>query len=402
MAPVSTHARASRRGGAAFFLGALCLWGTGMLACGPSAPGSTRAHEGQLGLALSGAQLERGYSGTLALITVTREQVGLCTATLLAPNLVATARHCIAPSSAEVVRCSEDRASFSPPYSPNSFWVNHSRTLSGPLQSFGLLPLTGGSDEFVPVSDVFVPDTDDVCGGDLALLLLSTELDADEAAPLAPRLDEPVERGDSYTAVGFGDTLEEGGQGTRRSRTGLEVNCTPEDCDALGSIEPTEFQGGEGVCSGDSGGPALDAEGRVVGIASRSEGCTRSVYSTLSSWRDFIREVAARAARTGGYPAPEWLVEAPPRPEPPEPEPAAVAAPEESVTPEPSPTPPEEEASGAATDVTRPLAASQAGGGSGCSVTGSSLARRRQPPLALLSFCLGLLALRGRRLRVHK
>jgi len=401
MAPVSTRAWARRRGRAGFFLGALCLWGTGVLACGPSAGGSTREQVGQLGLALSGAQIERGYSGTLALITVTREQVGLCTGTLLAPNLVATARHCIAPTSADVVRCSEDPASFSPPYSSDSLWVNHSRTLSGPLASFGLLPFTGGSDEFVPVSEVFVPDTNDVCGGDLALLLLSTKLDADVAAPLTPRLDEPVERGDSYTAVGFGDTLEEGGQGTRRSRTGLEVNCAPEDCE-LGAIEPTEFQGGEGVCSGDSGGPALDAEGRVVGIASRSEDCTRSVYSAVFGWRAFIREVAARAARAGGYPAPEWLVEAPPEPEPPEPEPVAIAPAAASAPPEPTPTPAEQDPSGDASDAARrPPAASEASGGSGCTVAGSSIARR-PPALALLSFCLGLLALCGRRLRVRQ
>src|SRR4051812_5952030 len=112
---LSALARAGLRGRSRSLLGALSLWGTGVLACS-SLPDSASARSGQLGQALSGAQIERGYSGTLALITVTRAEVGLCTATLLEPNLVATARHCVAPTSADSVTCSEDRGAFSAPY----------------------------------------------------------------------------------------------------------------------------------------------------------------------------------------------------------------------------------------------------------------------------------------------
>lgn len=411
----STRGRASVRSRAATLRGhfgslrgALCLWGAGVLGCGTSAPDAadtTGARWAELGLALSGGQIERGYSGTLALVTVTREQVGLCTATLLAPNLLATARHCVAPTSADVVRCSEDPGTFSRPYSADSLWVNHARTLSGPLQDFGLLPSTGGGAEFVPVADVFVPETDDVCGGDLALLILSADFDAAEATPLAPRLDVAVTRGAPYTAIGFGGTPEASGEGTRRSRTGLAVNCTPDDCDSMGAFEATEFQGGDGVCSGDSGGPAFDAEGRVVGIASRSEACKNSVYSAVASWRDFIRQVATQAARAGDYPAPDWLI-AEPQPEPIEPEtPVASATPEESAAPEPEPPAPETEAASEANDVARrPLVSNDAGGGSGCSTAGASLQSQRPPLLLLLGLCLGTLALRHgprrRRLRL--
>jgi hypothetical protein len=400
MTSLSALARAGLRGRSRSLLGALSLWGTGVLACTPSLPDSAGARWAQLGQALSGAQIERGYSGTLALITVTRAEVGLCTATLLAPNLVATARHCVAPTSADSVTCSEDRGAFSAPYPLDSLWVNHARTLSGPLVSFGLLPETGGSDEFVSVAEVFVPDTDDVCGGDLALLRLSRGLDASEATPLTPRLDLAVERGDPYTAIGFGDTPAASGQGARRSRSGLAVSCTPEDCDTLGAIEATEFEGGDGVCSGDSGGPALDVEDRVVGIASRSQDCTDSAYSALFGWRDFIRKVGTRAAKAGNYPAPAWLVAAPPAPpslEPPTPE--AAAALEESATPESSFPPPEgESAAEDANDLERrPLAASNAAGGSGCSLAGWSRAGEPQPALVLLfGACLGALAWRRR------
>jgi hypothetical protein len=62
------------------------------------------------------------------------------------------------------------------------------------------------------------------------------------------------------------------------------------------------------VCEGDSGGPALDAEGRVVGVASRTgQNCTYAIYSAVSPWGDWIVEVATRAFSLGDYDAPEWL-----------------------------------------------------------------------------------------------
>jgi hypothetical protein len=261
-----------------------------------------------------------------------------------------------------------------------------------------LLAVTGGSDEFVTVTNVFVPDTLRVCGGDLALLTLDRELGANEAKPFAPRLDNPVQAGEPYTAVGFGDTPAVSEQGTRRSRSGLQVQCTGDDCDPSAGVEASEFLGGDGVCSGDSGGPALDAAGRVVGIASRSEDCTHSVYSALSSWSDFIREVAGRATRAGSYEDPEWLVPAPP--EPPAAEPSAMDAPDAGAVPEPPPPPAAEDSDGAAddggSDVTVRPATSSAGGGSGCSVSGVG---QRAPLSSLLGCCLAALTLQRRRAR---
>jgi hypothetical protein len=327
---------------------------------------------------------------------VTDEQVELCTVTLLTPNLAATARHCVAPTSANSVLCSEDPGSFSAPYPARSLWVNHSGALSGSLGSYGLLAIVGGSDEFVAVADVSVPDTSRVCGGDLALLILDRELDADEALPFAPRLDAPVERGEAYTAVGFGDTPSASEQGTRRSRSGLQVQCAGDGCDPGAGVEATEFLGGDGVCSGDSGGPALDAAGRVLGIASRSEDCTRSVYSSVSSFRGFIREVAARAGRAGSYADPEWLV-APP-PEPSNAEPSSMPAPDAGAAAEPAAA--EAENGDPATEqdegdvALRPVPSDV--GGSGCSIRGGGPPR---PLASLLGLGLGVLALQRARRR---
>lgn len=355
----------------------------------------------QLGQALSGAEVERDLNGALALITVTRERVELCTATLLAPNLVATARHCVAPTSADSVRCAVDPARFAEPHAPERLWVHRERALRDSLASYGLLPVTGGGDELVPVAEVFVPETTRVCGGDLALLLLAEPLSADDAEPIAPRLDEPVAHGEPYTAVGFGATPDPDQQGTRRSREGLLVTCTPEDCAGVAAVEDTEFRGGDGVCSGDSGGPAIDADGRVTGIASRSVDCTGSVYSALSRWRDFIREVGALAAREGDYPEPDWLQEAPPRPELDAEEPEQVAPSETGAAELP---PGEDAAEDGATDGGSPLGAPLAStaassgttSGSGCSLRAAPRASSWQPLALLLGLAVGLGARRAR------
>ncbi len=334
-----------------------CRWGACALAvslgasCGP-AERQTEGPVARLRQPLSGGQIEPGYSGALALITVTRERVELCTATLLTPNLVATARHCVAATSADTVRCAEDPAAFAAPHDTDSLWVHREEELRGSLASYGLLPVTGGGDELLPVAEVFVPDTPQVCGGDLALLLLGEQLPSSEAEPIAPRLDAPVIDGEPYTAIGFGATPAASEQGARRSREGLLVSCTPESCTGVAGVESNEFRGGDGVCSGDSGGPAIDAEGRVIGIASRSVDCTESVYSALPLWRDFIREVTGVAVRAGDYPEPEWLEPAPPmQPEPEMPDASGADSPPEPSLPEP-------EQAAASDSVTREASAS--------------------------------------------
>jgi hypothetical protein len=127
-----------------------------------------------------------------------------------------------------------------------------------------------------------------VCGRDLALLVLDVPVLADEALPLAMRLDPHPEEAEGYSAVGFGRDAD-GVSGTRQRRDGLSVRCVGDSC-GQDTVATVEWRG-EGAARGDSGSPALDDEGKVLGIASRgaADG-SDAVYGSLAGWAGWLGE----------------------------------------------------------------------------------------------------------------
>jgi hypothetical protein len=74
-----------------------------------------------------------------------------------------------------------------------------------------------------------------------------------------------------------------------------------------------EFAGLEGVCRGDSGGPALDESGQLLGALSRgSAGCESPVYTGVFAFQEWLVEQAERASQAGGTRLPEWAGGEPP------------------------------------------------------------------------------------------
>jgi hypothetical protein len=148
------------------------------------------------------------------------------------------------------------------------------------------------SSDWRRVAEIVVPDSGgDLCGSDVALVALATSVPHEVARPASPALDAPPESGQSYVAVGYGATNDGAGAsyGERRARGGLRVECGTADSCLDATVTSTEFVGEAGVCSGDSGGPALTPEGEVLGVASRStEGCSHPVYSALYPWRAWL------------------------------------------------------------------------------------------------------------------
>jgi hypothetical protein len=266
--------------------------------CGPGAVGDEVV--GVLGAPIAGGELDSADLAVVGFYNVGAQS--LCSGTLIAPNVVLTARHCVSPTldtaSNGGILCSETRSG--PLALPSSFLVTTSAEINYANAGEYLVSEVIG----LPTAE---PDGSDLfCGRDVALLVLKGGMDPAVVAPVTPRVDAPLTVGEEYSAVGYGATDDDGsGAGFRRRRDALFVECVGEACP--GAIEATEWGGDTGVCHGDSGGPALDLEGHVTGVTSRgSAGCSNPVYGDVYENRQWLKDSVAYASGVGEYPAPAW------------------------------------------------------------------------------------------------
>jgi V8-like Glu-specific endopeptidase len=245
---------------------------------------------------ISGGALDRTHRAVYQEFTrwPGEDRVSACTASLIAPNLLLTARHCVSGGEHDNIMCG--RAALGNVVPGNSVAVTNAAILDS-------------SSVFHRGADVRVPaEGNDTCGFDVALIILEDLVPGSEAMPAVPRIDRNATAGEPYVAIGYGQD-ETGAQTPGRMlRDGLTVACDVGSCPNFG-VASTEFVGESGVCQGDSGGPALDADGKIVGVVSRgADPCEQPVYSSVASWSEWITATALDAAAAGGYDPPFWAL----------------------------------------------------------------------------------------------
>jgi hypothetical protein len=236
---------------------------------------------------------------------------GNCTGALLAPNLVLSAKHCVAGIMGGPYSCDPQGNLVE---DPDAGVVFVDAGVFGPVAAPEELVVGGNSPYSPHGKQILVSKGDSVCKSDMALVVLDRPVDDPEIVPVRSSAAPSV--GEALIATGYG--LVQGKElATVLQKREVSViavgpaEAVPGEAEAL---QVGFFAVGEALCSGDSGSPALAASGAVVGVASSvsrpdllfpsgtTDDCTgakvRGKYQATASEADLILSGYAAAGAT--------------------------------------------------------------------------------------------------------
>ncbi|MBK7862508.1 MAG: trypsin-like serine protease [Archangiaceae bacterium] len=286
-----------------FLLSALLLF-----ACDPAVEGPALEHGRS---EIIGGSIDAGVGQAVAVFInpALPTGVGFCSGFLIAPNVVMTARHCVSGMSQSSVICADETVGSTTytatraldPVAPSRFSV----TSVPDVLATGLPPPATARAIHVPPQSAGAPN----CGTDVALIELTGELAGATPLPLrasAPQVSEP------FAAVGYGnDGATPNTDGVRRGRSDLSVTMVGEVRSTSGRLAVTanDWVADRGPCGGDSGGPAIDPSGQVMGVMSRGNPtvCAQMIYTQVGSFREWAKQVVVNAADAGHLRVVAWV-----------------------------------------------------------------------------------------------
>lgn len=276
------------------------------VACGCGARATREELAVRAAQPIQGGSIDTGDPAVVGIVIQAGGGLAVCSGALIAPNLVLTAHHCVSQAASSSTACST--SSFGAAYPASALRITSSHDAAAGAYAAGTLPSID-SDTWFGAAKVTVAG-EDLCGQDMAVVELSKPMSG--VCPLVPRIDSAVSEGEGYAAVGFGITSPSAAAaGTRYRVGGLAVLCAG-SCGGETS-STLEWIGGsaaaKGACEGDSGGPALDSDGRILGTVSRgpTASCNQTVYEATFGAAAWLEAMAQQAASDGGYPVAGWV-----------------------------------------------------------------------------------------------